>query len=33
MEVRAMRTYKITRHLTTILTVFAALFFIAGAYL
>jgi hypothetical protein len=33
MEVRTMRIYNITRHVTTILTVFAALFFLAGAYL
>ena len=29
-EVKAMKTYNLTRHLTTIITVFAAIFFLAG---
>lgn len=29
-EVKTMKTYNLTRHLTTIITVFAAIFFLAG---
>lgn len=29
-EVQAMKTYNLMRHLTTIITVFAAIFFLAG---
>ncbi len=29
-EVKAMKTYNLMRHLTTIITVFAAIFFLAG---